>query len=314
MARREMPDGGRRVIVLLNVGAGAADQKGTEQLEAALSEAFAAAAVEAELRFCTGEDLRLAAEAALAKASSGEVDAVVAGGGDGSISTVAGILAGSNIPLGVLPLGTLNHFAKDLSIPTDLAGAVQVIAEGHARSIDLAEVNGEVFINNSSIGIYPYLVLDRDRRLAEHKMAKWIAMIPAFFRVMKHFPRRRLALSAEGWTRPYRTPCLFVGNNEYGMNLFTFGRRLHLDRGELSIDVVKQRQPLAFFWMIVRLAFGDADNQRDIETFRVREAVVQSRTSRLPVALDGEVQFMHPPLHYRSRPRALCVLAPAAVS
>ncbi len=247
----------------------------------------------------------------MARAKAGDIDAVVAGGGDGSISTVAGVLADSGVPLGVLPLGTLNHFAKDLGLPTDLDGAAAVIASGTTRLVDLAEVNGEIFINNSSIGIYPYIVLDRDRRLATHKLAKWMAMIPAFFRVMKHFPRRRLALSAEGWTRPYRTPCLFVGNNEYGMDLFTFGRREHLDRGELYIDVVKQRRPFGFFWMICRMCFGHADNARDIESFKVKEATVSSRTSRLPVALDGEVEFMRPPLNYRMRPKALRVIVPA---
>ena len=91
--------------------------------------------------------------------------------------------------------------------------------------VDLAEVNGETFINNSSIGIYPYMVIDRERRRAQHKLAKWMAMVPAFFRMLRHFPRRKLRISAKGFARPYRTPCLFVGNNEYGMELFTFGKR-----------------------------------------------------------------------------------------
>lgn len=311
MAADELTPGGRRVVVLLNVGAGTADEKGADHLRDVLAASFAANGVEAELHFCAGPELNRLADEALARAKSGSIDAVVAGGGDGSISTVASALAGSGVPLGVLPLGTLNHFAKDLGLPAGLEDAVQVIATGGTRLVDLAEVNGELFINNSSIGIYPYIVLDRDRRRAQHNVAKWMAMVPAFFRMMKHFPQRRLALSAEGWTRPYRTPCLFVGNNAYGMDLFTLGRREHLDRGELYIHVVKQRRPFGFFWMICRLCFGHADNARDIESFKVKEATVRSRTSRLPVALDGEVMFMHPPLHYRSRPKALRVIVPS---
>jgi diacylglycerol kinase family enzyme len=234
----------------------------------------------------------------------------VVGGGDGSIRTVAGVLANTGVPLGILPLGTLNHFAKDLGIPTELDKAAGVIAHGAERVVDLAEVNGEAFINNSSIGIYPYIVIDRERRRANHKLAKWMAMVPAFFRMLRHFPRRRLAISAEGWTRPYRTPCLFIGNNEYGMELFALGKRQHLDRGELWFYVVKPRNPLGFFWMVCRMCFGKPERAHDIETFRIREAEVRSKTSRLPVALDGEVEIMHPPLHYRSRPGALRVIVP----
>jgi diacylglycerol kinase family enzyme len=248
------------------------------------------------------------AEAALDRAKAAEIDAVVVGGGDGSIRTVAGVLAGTNVPLGILPLGTLNHFAKDLGIPLHLKEAAEVIAKGETRAVDLAEVNGETFINNSSIGIYPYIVLDRERRRAHHKLAKWMAMVPALFRVLKHFPRRRLALSAEGWTRPYRTPCLLIGNNEYGVEFFELGRRHHLDRGELAVYVVKQRRPFGFFWMICRMVFGKVSQARDIESFRLKEVQVRSKTSRLPVALDGEVEMMHPPLQYRSRQGALRVI------
>ena len=232
------------------------------------------------------------------------------GGGDGSIRTVAGVLAGSGVPLGILPLGTLNHFAKDLGIPLHLGEAAGVIAKGVQRAVDLAEVNGETFINNSSIGIYPYLVLDRERRRAHHKVAKWMAMVPALFRAARHFPRRRLALSAESWTRPYRTPCLLIGNNEYGLEFPTLGRRHHLDQGKLSVYVVKQRRALGFFWMIWRMAFGKIRQARDVESFRLTDLKVRSKTSRLPVALDGEVEFMHPPLHYCIRPKALRVIVP----
>ena len=87
------------------------------------------------------------------------------------------------------------------------------------------------------------MVIDRERRRAQHKLAKWMAMVPAFFRMLRHFPRRRLRIQAKGFARPYRTPCLFVGNNEYGMELFTFGKRDRLDAGKLWFYVVQAAQP-----------------------------------------------------------------------
>jgi diacylglycerol kinase family enzyme len=154
------------------------------------------------------------------------------------------------------------------------------------------------------------MVIDRERRRSRHKLAKWMAMVPAFFRMLRHFPRRRLHISAEGFARPYRTPCLFVGNNEYGMELFTFGRRQRLDTGKLWFYVVKPRSPWEFFLMVCRLCFGHLDAARDLDTFELAEAEISAKTSRFPVALDGEVRIMHTPLRYRSRPGALKVIVP----
>lgn len=305
---------GPRLLVLLNAGAGEANQRGKGPLRASLASIFKRLKVQAELNFCSGVELKPQAETALARAKAGEIDAVVVGGGDGTIRTVAGVLADTGVPLGILPLGTLNHFAKDLGLPMDLEHAAEIAARGSQRVVDLAEVNGEIFINNSSIGIYPYLVVDRERRRSHHKLAKWMAVVPALFRAMRHFPRRRLSLSAEDWTRPYHTPCLFIGNNEYGMEFFALGRRQRLDQGELSVHVVKQRRPFGFFWMICRMGIGDVTRERDIESFKLDELQVSAKTSRVPVALDGEVEVMHPPLHYRSRPGALRVMVPTSTS
>ena len=300
----------KRVVALMNAGAGAFSPSLAADIELALADAFAGLGVAADIRFVEGEGLHHAAEQALAAAKHGEVDAIVVGGGDGSVRAVASVLAGTSVPLGIIPLGTLNHFAKDLGLPLAVEAAAATIAAGRTRMVDLAEVNGETFINNSSIGIYPYMVIDRERRRAEHKLAKWMAMVPAFFRMLRHFPRRRLRISAEGFARPYRTPCLFVGNNEYGMELFTFGRRQRLDTGKLWFYVVKPRSPWEFFLMVCRLCFGHLDQARDLNTFELAEAEISVKTSRLPVALDGEVRIMHTPLHYRSRPGALRVFVP----
>jgi diacylglycerol kinase family enzyme len=300
----------KRVIALLNSGAGVFSHTLASHVEGALKASFAHHGLSADIGFIDGNDLRHAVLAALGRVKRGEADAIVIGGGDGSLRGAASVLAGTEIPLGIVPLGTRNHFAKDLGIPLRLEEAVAKIAAGRVRKVDLAEVNGETFVNNSSIGIYPYMVIDRERRRTRHRLAKWMAMVPAFFRMMRHFPRRRLRISGEGFERPYRTPCLFVGNNKYAMELFTTRRRKRLDSGKLWLYVVKPREPLEFFWMVCRLCFGRMDQARDLDRFELAEAEVSAKTSRLPVALDGEVEIMHTPLRYRAWPGALTVIAP----
>jgi diacylglycerol kinase family enzyme len=299
-----------RVVALLNATAGTVARRTQDSLRETLASDFASRGVSATLDFIAGDGLKAAAERARLRAEKGDIDAVVVGGGDGSIRTVAGVLAGTAIPLGVLPLGTLNHFSKDVGIPQDLARAVEVIAAGHAEPVDVAEVNGEVFVNNSSIGIYPYMVVDRERRRAARGQDKWVAMIFAWFRALRYLPLRRLTISAEGWTKPYRTPSVFIGNNEYQLAGRSLGTRERLDRGELCLYVARQRSRMALVWVALKSALGFLDQSRDLRTLKGASATISSRTSRLLVAVDGEVQTMRPPLRYRSRPGALRVLVP----
>jgi diacylglycerol kinase family enzyme len=303
--------GNMKIAALLNPDAGLVLRLGKDGVRQALTAAFEAQCIHAETSFVPCETLRQATEQALSRAQRGEIDAVVVGGGDGTVRTIAGVLAGTGVPLGLLPLGTLNHFAKDLGIPMELDAAAAVIAGAAVRAVDVAEVNGEVFINNSSIGIYPYMVLDRERRRASEGRQKWTAMILAFLRMLRHFPRRRLRVTAEGRTQPYRTPCLFIGNNQYSTDLFALGKRERLDGGELWLYVVKQRRPLGFLLLALRTALGRLEGTDDLEMLQVRAAEIRSHASRVPVALDGEVETLRPPLRYRARPRALHVLAPA---
>jgi diacylglycerol kinase family enzyme len=180
------------------------------------------------------------------------------------------------VPLGILPLGTLHHFAKDLGLPLDIDGAVQVIAAARTRDVDVAEVNGRVFINNASIGIHPCMVVDRNRRRSTDGLGKWLAMALAFLRMLWRFPRRRLSIRTEGWTAPRRTPCLLIGNNEYGIELLTLGRRNRLDAGELWLFVATPRHSRALRWFAVRAAFGGLNPGEDFATLRTK-AVEEAR-------------------------------------
>jgi diacylglycerol kinase family enzyme len=301
-----------RVAVLLNASAGTIEGQDGNALRDSLQSAFQRHAISATIELAPGADLRASTERALQRAAAGDLGAIVVGGGDGTIRTVASIVGASSVPLGIIPLGTLNHFAKDLGLPLEVEEAVAVIAAGEVRSVDLGEVNGMTFINNSSIGVYPYLVLDRERRRSKQGLAKWIAMILATLRALRNFPLRRLSVHAEGRTERWRSPLVLVGNNEYVLTGLSLGKRERLDRGELCLYVAKKQSRLSLFWLACRSVLGRVEQPQDLRILKVRAAEIRSHASRLLVACDGEVQVMRSPLHYHTRPGALRVFAPPA--
>jgi diacylglycerol kinase family enzyme len=300
----------KRVAALVNDSAGTVVGHGQAEMRDILTSAFDKHGISADLEFLPSADLAGAAARALKQVLNGELHAIVVGGGDGTIRTVVSVLSGSGVALGILPLGTLNHFAKDLGIPITIDGAVAVIAAGTARSIDLGEVNGEVFINNSSIGIYPYLVFERERERRRARLSKWTAMILSGLRVLRYLPLFRLRIRVAGRSELIRSPCVFVGNNEYHLTLPAVGRRERLDRGELCLYAAKAQSRLSLFWLACRCVLGFIDQQRDLRIFKGGTIEISARRHWLLVAFDGEIKTMHSPLQFRARPGALRVFAP----
>lgn len=296
----------RRVVAIVNAAAGSVAGGGSG-LDDVIAELGANHGLVILVEMVEGREIEAVARRALAEAKAGRADAVAVGGGDGTIRAVAAVMADTGVPLAILPLGTLNHFAKDVGIPGDLEAAVALIAEGEVSAIDAGEVNGRLFVNNSSIGLYPYMVADRERRRAEAGIPKWWAMILAALRAARRFPRRRLLLRAAGAAKPYRTACLFVGNNEYDMNFLSLGRR-QLDGGRLYLYVTRPVTALAFLWFALKAGLGLRLPEMDL--IEAESAEIVTRTSRLPVAFDGEIETLVPPLRYRVRPGALHVIVP----
>jgi diacylglycerol kinase family enzyme len=290
-----------QIEVLLNEGAGAV----TAEL-AKIQSAFSDANLAATVRRVEGSDLRQAAQAARARG----VDAVIAAGGDGTVSAVASALAGGQTPLGVLPLGTLNHFAKDIGIPLDLAGSVGVIAEGRISALDVGRVNDRVFVNNSSLGVYARALIDRDVRRDRWGLSKWPAMLLASWRVFRRSPMMRVRLATGDETVVRKTPLVFVGNNAYDLELFRVGSRKCLDDGVLSLYVATTTSRWGMVKLGVRAALGGLEQSRDFETNCVAAVSIDSRRSRVHVAVDGEIVRLDTPLDYSVWPGALRVFVP----
>ena len=254
----------------------------------------------------SGADLlRLAKEAARERPPL-----VVAAGGDGTVNAVASALVGSGSALGVIPCGTLNHFARDLAIPLDAPAAVVATLEGRAREIDVGAVNGRVFLNNSSIGFYPAMVHQRTKQQRRLGRSKWQAMLWAAHTVLRRHPFLQLALDLDGKTYRRRTPFVFVGNNVYEMQGFDIGRRARLDAGVLSVYVTHRGGRLGLLALAARALLGNLEQSRDFEAATAAELRIESRHKRRLVATDGEVAAMDLPLTYRVRPSALRVIAP----
>jgi len=271
---------------------------------------FEAAGREAHIVLArSGGELRQAVRQAV---ESG-CEALVAGGGDGTINTAASALVGREITLGVLPLGTLNHFAKDLGIPLDLEQAAQVILDSIWCRVDIGEVNGRFFLNNSSIGVYPAIVRLRERHRSSF-WGKWITAFWAALAVMRRRPFMAVRLQVEGQELIRRTPLVLVANNEYRTTGIHAGTRASLVDGRLALYVLNAEGRPGLLRLALKTILEGAERVKELDLFAVEEITIETRRHRLQVALDGEVTTLDSPLHYLSRPRALKVFVPAATS
>ena len=254
-----------------------------------------------------GTDIRDLAKSAVQKGCF----AVVAAGGDGTVNAVASAVVDSNCVLGILPVGTLNHFAKALQIPLDLELAVQTIATGKLRKVDVGEVNGRIFVNNSSIGLYPRMVRGREQEQRLGR-SKWIALFWATLAVLRRYPMLSIRLaSGDGRELLRRTPLVFIGNNHYEMRGFNIGSRSSLDSGKLAVYVGRQDRPISLIRMAVEAFFGKARRGIDFDYLSTESLPIEIARRTIQVATDGEVSTFSPPLLYRSRHLALQVIVPA---
>jgi diacylglycerol kinase family enzyme len=296
------------VSVIVNAGAGTGHD---DERAAELRRKLADAGLDAELTLAAGGEELIAAAR---RACEGGARLVVAGGGDGSVNAVASqvVEAGrADVKFGVLPMGTLNHFAKDLGIPLQLDAAIANLASGVPTRVDVGEVNGRIFLNNSSLGLYPDIVRDREKQQRRLGRGKWPAALWASLAALRRYPFLSIRLEVEGTRLARRTPFVFIGNNAYTMQGLGIGVRERLDAGLLSLYVAQHPTRfglLRFAFDALRARLGE---ERDFDVLQAGGFEIDTHRARLRVATDGEVTVMAPPLRYRSRPGALEVLVPA---
>ncbi|HYO90547.1 MAG TPA: diacylglycerol kinase family protein [Pyrinomonadaceae bacterium] len=294
--------------VIINATSGAGDK---EEVRERLTDFFKSRDSRARILFArSGEEIASLARSAV----EDDCSPVIAGGGDGTINAVASHIVGTGRVLGVLPLGTLNHFAKDINVPLELEEAARVCVEGRVAQVDVGEVNGRIFLNNSSLGLYPSIVRQREKLQERLGHGKWRAFFWASLAVLRRYPFLKVRLSTDKEELARTSPFIFIGNNEYEMENFNIGSRSCIDKGQLSLYIAQRTGRLGLARLAWRALFGGLRNEEDFDALCTKEIWIETRRQRLRVATDGEVTIMPTPLHYRVLPGALRVLVPETVT
>jgi diacylglycerol kinase family enzyme len=247
--------------------------------------------------------------ARIARAVAAGADAVVVAGGDGTIACAAQQLAGGSVPLGIIPFGTMNLFAKDLRLPIgDVAAALRVLADGHVRRIDVGDVNGRVFLCASMLGLP--VRLGRYREGSRGSATLWLRMAGAALRLLIRGAPIKGQLEFAGKARRIKASSMTVTVNmidaESGLS---FARR-HLDRGEFGLYLINPAGLLAYLGLAFNLIAGRWRHDRGVRVYRTGSAELTSQARGVKVMNDGEIVLIPPPLHYRIRKQDLLVLAP----
>jgi diacylglycerol kinase family enzyme len=291
--------------VIINQGAGAGDKSVLNQdIEAA----FNSFGWQVEFIQVGGHNLQRQTRSTVAQAPG----TIVVAGGDGTINTVAAACLEANRPFGILPAGTFNYVARNLSLPTDIPGAVSVIIEGRTRAVDVGEINGQIFLNNAGFGLYSRLVERRELDKQRWGRNRVVAVLSGIRCLLGTHPLYQVEITADGKTDRLLTTTLFFGSNPLQMETFNTAAADCLRHHKLAVLSLEVHSRWEIALAAAAALLGRLDMASNVETFCANSVRVQTRRRALKVAFDGEITMLRPPLDVMLRPGALQIFAPAS--
>ncbi len=298
-----MPD--TPICVIANAGSG---KKGAARIHA-LVEPLRAAGLNPEVRLIR-HGARLTAEAERARNEG--FATIVAAGGDGTVCAVAQALAGSEAVLGIIPLGTFNFFARSLGLPETAEAAVEALIHGKVESVAAAEVNGRLFLNNASLGLYPALLEKREKVYAKYGRSRWAAYWSALRTLTTYDRPSRLRIITDGRATHLRSPMVFVAQNAYQLEQYGLQDGVDLIRqGKLAVYVAPELRRWQVLGFSIRMFLRVARPYRDFTLEGATEVEIETRAPRRTIARDGEREKMQAPFRFRALPAALRVIVPS---
>lgn len=298
------------LFVILNVGSGKSDVAAARAtIEASITSAGRALTLH---EVTDAKQLPVIARSVVAEARE-RGGVVVAAGGDGTINTVAQATLGSGCCFGVLPLGTFNYFSRTHGIPSELSEACAILLGGRAFEVQVGLVNDRVFLVNSSIGLYPQLLEDREVAKNQLGRSRWVAIGAALKTLLTVHLRLRLEIESPAGKRHLVTPTLFVGNNRLQLERVGIPEGAELDHHRLAAVTVRPVGVFGMLRLVLRAMFGRLGEAEEVTSFEFERMTVRSRIGqrRFKVATDGEVELLPSPLTFRVAPHPLWLLRPA---
>ena len=236
---------------------------------------------------------------------------VVAAGGDGTLNAVASKLVGTGIPMGILPLGTFNYVARVLNIPLDVLAAAKVIGTGQPQAVNVAQLNQHIYLNNASLGLYPLFIQKREQFNKHFGRFPLHAYTSALDVLIRNRKELKLEVEVDGQRYPVKTPLIFFGNNQLQLAEMKLRIAEAAEAGKVAGVVVAKSDKRTLFKTLWQLMKGNLDRASDVYSFAADEVIVHSKSSKLTVAVDGEIVRVTPPLRITVRKNALNVMVPA---
>lgn len=294
-----------KVLVIFNPRSGMLLAASNDDPEAKLRSLFTARGVEAEMHAFDCAALPIWIQ----QAEATRLDAIVVCGGDGSILAVVKALGDCKLPLGIIRGGTMNILARDLGLPETLDAAVDVIAGGKTRAIDMGVVNDEPFLCNSALGLMPHLARTREKLREVSWWWKWPTVLRQAVSLLKNYPRLHIRIEMDGVTRHFRTRAIAISNNPLADAPGPIPPRETLDSGKLGVYIARDTSRLAVVKVAARMMAGTWQQDETVASLAIESAVLSlDRPRLLSVMNDGEPKQLYTPLHYSIQPRALRVL------
>lgn len=248
---------------------------------------------------------RIAVEQAL-----NNCDVVIAAGGDGTIRSVAQIAYGKKVRFAVVPCGTFNLFARTHNIPEDQVEAFRLALTGMPRPVRVGLMNGQVFLNNASLGLYAKAIIDRESntdRFGRHRLVVIISTIFSLF--SKHRLLKVELLSGDKVDTVY-SPMIFIGNNTLQLRNLALNVAHCMKANLLAIVMMKPVTKSEILTIILRGLFRTLEDEKNVETFCVDSLTISTRKPSHMVVLDGEIITMNSPLHIKAMPESLNMVLP----
>ncbi len=301
------------IRVVINAASGTARRYGAEALQNLITDvAQHHGLAELSVAVVPPGDL----PAALRQAAA-ESDEIWVGGGDGTLRSAAELLFANKRQqiLGVLPLGTMNLLARDLNIPLQIEQAVAALSQGEPTQIDLGRINQRLFLNKAALGLYPEMVVDRERRRRLWNLGqwgalgKWTAMARAAWRAMKRHRMLQITIDYHGQRRQIRSPAIVVAAGAYEFRPGQLFGRPDLQSGELALYISHERSALGSAGQLAKLFLGNLDSDPALEVIKAEHLRIDFPRPK-PVACDGEIDMLPGPIDFHVEPRGLTVRQP----